>query len=137
MNGVFIFSASGHTAFAMRVTKIAPLTVLLHLVAFSLDCLKECFKFICAAFPSFSPDRLEDVFLYPFDLPRFVGPLRFCARIASCDLRAEFKYWPSFGEGAETYHNNFRNILCPWLQDGLVDMVKVANRRLCYAGFQY
>ena len=49
MNVVFIFSASLYATVAMRVTKITPLAVLLHLVAFSLDCLEECFKFICAA----------------------------------------------------------------------------------------
>ena len=45
MNGVFIFSASGHTAVAMRVTKITPLAVLLHLVAFSPDRLEDVFEF--------------------------------------------------------------------------------------------
>ena len=49
MNVVFIFSASGHTADAMRVTKITPLAVLLHLVAFSLDCLEDVFKFRSSA----------------------------------------------------------------------------------------
>ena len=49
MNGVFIFSASGYTAVAMCVTKVTPLAVLLHLVAFSPDSLEDVFEFRCSA----------------------------------------------------------------------------------------